>query len=205
MSSLKDLYAYIKPYAPGVSETAIDAELVFVAKELASKTLAMRDTIYMDTQENWGMYELSIPSDRHLEQITKVCVLDAEVHPLVEKPCNGCYAEGFWIDRNMTLQIYPAPYENTADGIEIEYAYSPSIASCEVEDWLIQRYADAMTKGVLSRLLMMPNTKWYNPQMGARYDEMFMRAKVSMLVDGQSPFTRGGIQVGQNARDWLDS
>lgn len=203
MASLQDIYAYIKPYASGLPDVSIDVEAVALAKELASNTLALRDHVYMDAQQSWGMYQIELPSDRQLEVITKVCVNGMEKYALPSKPCDGCVADGYWIDRGKTLSIYPGAYQDEEDGIEVEYAYSPKMASCEIDEDFLEKYGFAISKGVLGRVLMMKDKKWNNPQLAARYEQEWRMAKASALIDGQTPFTRAAFTIGSD--DWIDT
>lgn len=205
MATLKDIYPYIKPYAAGCPEPAIDAEAVALAKQMAQRTNSLRDTIYFDSQVGWGMYDITVPADRSLEVVTKICVNGHSVKPLVSKPCDGCHEYGFWVDLNKTLFVYPAPNFAEPQGIEVEYAYSPRLASCEVNELFLERYGYDISYGVLGRILMMKDQKWYNPQLAAKYELNWRSAMNSALIDGSTPFTRGHIRITQNAADYLDT
>jgi hypothetical protein len=205
MSDLSSLYFLVKPYVPSCPEAAIDAELVMAAKQLAVKTLAFRDTEYLDSQFNWGVYDLGIPDDRSLEVVTNVCVNGYHLEALTQKPCDGCTGDiGYWVDRNKTLHIYPAPSLDQEGGIEFEYAYSPRLSSCNIDDDVIEKYAQDIAYGALSRLTMMPETKWFNPKLAEFYTTMWNAAKVSALTDGSSPYTRGTISIQGFGQDYLD-
>lgn len=205
MATLKDIYPYIKPYAAGCPEPAIDAEAVALAKQLAQRTNSLRDTAYFDSQAGWGMYDVTISAERSLEVVTKVCVNGVGVQPLTSKPCDACAEYGFWVDLNRTLYIYPAPNMDEAQGIEVEYSYTPRLASCEIDEVFLERYGYDISRGVLSRILMMKDQKWHNPTLAARYEIDWKTAMNSALIDGSTPFTRGHIRITQNAADYLDS
>jgi hypothetical protein len=207
MSELQVLHPYIKPYVIGCPEAAIDAEMVLAAKVLAKKTLSFRDSLWLDSQSNWGVYHLEFPKGHNLESVTRVCVNGFNLGALVEKPCDGCSGDiGFYVDRNKVLHIYPAPSRDEEQGIEVEYAYSPSLASCDIDADIIERYADDIVAGVLSRLLLMYGQKWYDPKLAMFYDAKWKQSQVSALVDGSSPYTNGTISISnQHSMDYLDS
>lgn len=205
MATLKDIYPYVKPYAAGCPEPAIDAEAVALTKQLAQRTNSLRDILYFDSQAGWGMYDIVIDKDKSLEVVTKVCVNGHTIAPLVSKPCDGCHEYGFWVDTNKTLYLYPPPNENEERGIEVEYAYSPRLASCEVDETFLERYGYDISKGVLSRILMMKDQKWYNASLAIRYEMEWRSAMHSALIDGSTPFTRGNIRITQNAADYLNT
>jgi hypothetical protein len=195
MATIKTIYPYIKPYASGIPEPAIDAEAVALAKMLAQKTLTLRDTVYIPSQANWGTYEIEFAEGQQLEVVTSVCVNGVRVDALNSKPCDGCNDRGFWIDRNKSISIYPPPSESREDGIEIEYAFSPSLSSCEIDSDFLEKYGFDIAHGVLGRVLMMKDQKWYNPQLAARYEQSWRSAMSSALVDGNTPFTRANISM----------
>lgn len=205
MAGVEALYPYIKPYAQGIPDVAVRVEVLLALKELAKTTLAVRDDLYIDAQAGWGMYELDIPEHHHLESVTRVCVNGAEVKALAAKPCDTCAADGYWIDRNKTLQIYPPPWRDETDGIEVEYAYSPALNATVIDEEVIERYASSVASAVLSRVLSMKDQKWYDPRNAQIHAALWERAKVSALVDGASRYTRGLIALENRSENYLDS
>ena len=203
--SLAILYPFIKPYALGAPDSAVDAEIVMAVKELARKTLNVRDYLYLDSQYNWGMYPLDIPEGRHLEQVTKVCIHSFELKALESKPCETCTELGYWVDANKTLYIYPSAQENEEGGIQVEYAYSPSLFSCDVDESFLEKYASDIKAGVLSNLLSMKGQRWFDPQQAQMYREMWQAAKISALTDGGSQYTRGYLRLGAASDSYLYS
>jgi hypothetical protein len=205
MSNLQSIYHLIKPYATTAPETAIDAEIVAAAKEMARKTLSLRDRDWVDAQANWGEYVLNIPSDRHLESVTQVSVDGVCLTPLGVKPCNGCDDRGYWLDKNRTLYIYPTPAWDQVQGIEYEYAYAPMLASCDLDGEFLERYGQDIAWGVLSNLLLMKGQKWYEPKLAEKFEMRWEKAKNSALVDGASLYTRGYIEIQSNPSNYLDT
>lgn len=205
MSAISSIYHLIKPFAPGIPEGAIDAEVVLAAKEMARKTNALRDRAWLDAQMNWGQYPLEISTDRHLESVTQVSVGGICLSPLGSKPCNGCVDRGYWVDKNKTLYIYPSPMFDMVDGIEFEYAYSPLLASCDVDPEFLERYASDISYGVLSRVLLMKGQPWFDFRLATVYAEMWTKAKASALVDGSSLYTRGFIDIQSSPNNYLDT
>jgi hypothetical protein len=201
--SLAALYPFIKPYALGAPDAVIDTEIIMAVKELARKTLNVRSHVWIDAQADWGTYVLEIPNDRHLEQITSVCVGDYDLKALESRPCTGCSADGYWVDDNKMLYLYPAPVFDQEEGIQVEYAYSPSLFTCNVNPEFLEKYAADIKAGVLSNVLMMKGQKWYEPNLANRYAQMWERAKISALTDGGSQYTRGNIKmVGGGSDNW---
>jgi hypothetical protein len=205
VSNLSSLYHLIKPYATSAPEAAIDAEIVAAAKEMARRTLTLRDREWIDTQANWGEYILPINPDRHLESVTQVSVDGVCIKPLGTKSCNGCDDIGYWLDKNKTLYIYPTPSFDQLQGIEFEYAYSPAVSSCDVDQEFIERFSQDLAWGALSNLLLMKGQKWYEPKLAEKFEGRWEKAKNSALVDGPSLYTRGYIELLGNPSAYLDS
>lgn len=201
--SLANLYPFIKPYCLGAPDVVIDTEILMAVKELTRKTLNVRSNIWMNSQANWGSYALEIPEDQHLEQVISVCVDGMHLNALESRPCDGCSEQGFWVDDNQVLNIYPAPVIDGKENIQIEYAYSPSLFSCYVSPYFLEKYAADIKAGVLSNVLRMKGQKWFDPNLAMIYDKQWERAKVSVLTDGGGQYTRGSIKlVNSGGNNW---
>lgn len=96
----------------------------------------------------------------------------------VGKPCK--YMRSAEILNGIVL--YPIPDRAyTTDPLKGEIAVKPSRAATGVDEIIMDRFETALVSGALSRLLVVSNSPWYNPQQAAYHRQFFdaeiLRAK----------------------------
>jgi hypothetical protein len=141
------------------------------ANEFLSKTLALEVDVYVDLQAGVQDYSVQPPDGYRIQQIRQVLVDGVNMGGLSSPP--GGHAgstnhthmpcRSFWFVPPTSILV---AFEGTCDspgGMLVRAAIAPTQDSCFIDRDIYERYGEVISEGALSRILIMPNTAWYNP------------------------------------------
>jgi len=88
--------------------------------------------------------------------------------------------DNYAFDLPDTLSFIVPPSTSVVNGLEADVIYVPTLQTCELPEWFLNRWAEALYSHAIQYLLSIPGTKWYNPvraQMWQnKYDKYYQRA-----------------------------
>lgn len=184
MVSWEEFLPEVLPFARNVPDNIAVHEIRTAARDFCRRTGVLRRVLWVDLWRGVEDYPVDPPKDEEFLWLSRAVVLHRE-YPLISKYPAGGHGCGVHFDNSQNLvYVLPAPASDAKDGMELEFAVMPSLRSEMVDRVLLDRHADAIGQGALSRLLNMRGTPWYEPnlaQMAYReYRTAFGRAKVEV-------------------------
>lgn len=163
---------YVSLYAQGVpDEVAADA-IRRATIEFANKVDAIQQTICIDAQECVDHYCIEFDDCYTVKRVCSVCVYDRryEARREWEHYPPDC---SYYYEHPCDLYISPVANCDQKDGIEVEVTLIPGQDSCFVDRYIYAEYAEQIGYGALSRLLLIPDTNWYDPRSAGYYENRF--------------------------------
>lgn len=182
-----------------VSDNRIRAAIRDTYLEFVGETNLIREWILINAQKGVGDYPIYnyMPDGYHFRELYQVNVggCPYEVTTNLANGRNGNTHETYWIDSADWLHIYPCP---PCDDIEIKCFVSVDVDmdACTMDGRTYRKWRTALIDGVLSRLLEIPNTEYYNPSLARLKGREFKKAKSDARASA-----RLGDLVGANQDD----
>lgn len=112
----------------------------------------------------------------------------------------GTKPEYWTLDNPTTVRFYPIASATVASSIGATIALTLTESTTTVPDWIYNRYAEWILPGIYSRLFLMPQREWSDPNLGASfaqlYEENVKKAMVESTADQGRPVratSYGGI------------
>ena len=175
-------------HVPGASEPLMDQELARAATEFCQRTRVWRQWLTPGvTVLNTRTYALGLPAMADVVRLETARINGLPV-PVAS------YRE---LGQNIALQALARPGVTTVDrrnftlldvpaaaglSIEIEASLKPSRDATGMPDELFNQYSDVIAQGAQSRLMMLPDQRFTNPDLAmlaaAKFDDMVGDAKV---------------------------
>lgn len=81
--------------------------------------------------------------------------------------------QGFTIQVPSQFILVPMPDTSYPNSIQMTLSLKPTRAATGMEQWVMDKYRDELASGALSRLLIMLQKPWSNPQLGEFYKQRF--------------------------------
>lgn len=181
--TLRDFEDLLIPYAASAPAVVLqDAARQAVVSFMRTTRIAV-DEHYFTGQDKVSDYILDIPECRKLVQVERLyygpsqCgddgVIDDQWVPIA-----GCVercSSGWWMDEaSMDVPvIFINPPPNREQRYAIRYSWTIGRDDCSIPAFIYEDWADAITWGALSRILMMPNQEWTDRPTAMYYQQMF--------------------------------
>jgi hypothetical protein len=198
MRDIDDFLTLVLPFAGAAPEPLVvrairDAAMLFCER---TRTWQGEDTIATTGEE---AEPISVPADAVLFEISS-CAMDGKpLDPVTlkwlasERPdwrtreMNGERARWYVAPQRGTIQAVP----RVAGTLLVEYVCKPSATALTLPDFLLDEYGPTIADGAAGMLLIMPNTTFGNPQLGAALYAKFV-AKLDTLSNAGSRGQQGG-------------
>jgi hypothetical protein len=184
--SFVELEPQVLATLPACPTPTIVREIRNAARELCEDAKCLRTTvdnepvlagvneIEFDIDENYVLVApISLNVGERTLQATSPILLDEDYNDWrdeVGPPCK-------YMRSTETLNaiiLFPKPDQNyTTEPLRGEIAVKPSRSATQIDEIFLERFETALVSGALSRLLMVSNTPWYNPQQASYHRTIF--------------------------------
>ena len=213
MATLTSFYPYIVPHVSGCPEITIDTNLMSSIIEFSERTLILeRDHDPVTIVKNISDYDFEPPIANHLvikiinawcqgsalEPIAPDVIQDPTIYNRFANKDNtfttGKPKNIFQKDER-TFTLSPVPDETVAQSLTMRVALKPSRSATSVEDVFYEDYAEIIADGALSKLMMIPNNKFTNPQMAGVHLQRFVQGINKTKQLATKGFVRSNVKI----------
>lgn len=149
------------------------------------------------TQYNVRDYPIRVPDGTRLASMKWVEFNGNRLTPRTGTNQTFCgYGYSFVMQGKDTLWVSPTPVDTTcSDYVAYGAALKPSQNACEIPDFLIEDYNDALTSGAAYRLFQIPKQDWSNAALAMvnarEYSRLIARARLQKMQN----FSQGGVEM----------
>ncbi len=183
-----DWHPLLAPWVRGCPYPMMDQEVQAAADEFCRRTRVWCEWLEPTvTAANLREYDLEIPTGADVVRIEKATIGDAaasvvayrdaardpQEYPIGVAAVASPERKTFWLGAD-----YPAALE-----LRIQVSLTPSRAATGAPEILWTHYAKPIAAGARSALLLMPNTEWFQPALGAAARAEFDSAIAAASVE----------------------
>lgn len=173
------------PHLPGCPYASIELALAESAAEFCHKTQIWRMELDADvTVQGEHTYQLDAPAV--LSTVLRLMLDGREIERVDDRAVPLEYAasqrkpERYALVTDDSIRFYPAPdgaytYAGTV-------ALKPSRAARGVESFIYEAHANTLASGAISRLAIIPNKEWSNPDLAVVHQQLFERGVATARV-----------------------
>jgi hypothetical protein len=154
-----------------VSDTVID---------FLKRTSLLKFWVPVDLQDCVEDYFLDVPECLELNYVHRICpdtacACGGPGATLVRNaPCAFvCGARQVRFVPPGTIQISPTPKADEAQAFWVEVSATPKRDSCELPDFLYERYREEISNGAMWRAVRIPNVKWHDRLSAKEYRDLY--------------------------------
>ena len=127
-------------------------------------------------------YKLASPDNAEVEAVNIVRVNGRNLTPITEddfysKPKAAGPPKHYVVVEPLTVLLWPAPDTMDIGAMEVKASLQPSNASTESPAFLFTRHREAIVAGALSKLMIIPEKPWTNPQLSSFNEAKFKSKK----------------------------
>ena len=195
---IDELYPYVLAELPDCPDEMLRQSFAFTAMDLCRQTHIWNEiadaAILVDGIAD---YDIDYPSGTIAETVTSVWCGPREMRAKTMSAMNDVLPD--WQTATSTHPIY---YNSTADwgsisvyptprglaqlgikpSITLRGVFIPKATATDLPNFLTDRYLECLCAGVKGRLMLQPNQKWSNPQIGAFYKGEYERMRGDVRV-----------------------
>lgn len=198
--SWSEFIPYTSLYVKGVPDE-IAAHMVRLATiEFTTRTGAIKRTVYIDSQADVADYCLVPEDDYTIKMVTGVRVNGRRLAPT--RQWDECLPScSYFYDHPNSLILGSTPSSDGINAIAVNLTLIPGQDTCFVDGSLYDEYAEDIAFGAISRLLLITDVSWYDPQSAGLYQDKFRRAlaRAKQVVargnNGEPVFMRNNTRV----------
>lgn len=176
MKPITDISRLVAPEVPGCPGLMIDDAVRFAAIELCRRVPVLRKDDYSQTMTaGYNFYDH--PTGFLVRRIHQAWLDGKKItvsHPDLMKE-----ADGDWMNETGTPTALIAdekgyrPYPLGTGDVTAMVSLVPAPDAQELDDLLVDEYAETISAGAKARLLEKPAVTWSNPKLGAYYMDLF--------------------------------
>jgi hypothetical protein len=181
MKLWSDFFESVIPYVLGCPSITAEVAIKNAVIEFCEKTLILqRDHDPVTVTANIVDYDLEPPTGYLVTKIMKAWYENIPLVPAAPDEIGSVSAynqlannadgpgQPRWIFQKdeRTFSLLPVPQETSANAVTMRVALKPSRSSTGVEDVVWEDYMETIGAGARSKLLMIPGTIYFNPNMG---------------------------------------
>jgi len=157
---------YVRPYCTECPEELMVQYVRAAAVEFARRTLTLQRDIYVDVQAGVQDYIIDPVDSYSIHMLRQVSFRGRDLKPMQRPPTSYMPCDAYYFERPCKIMLGPVPECDEREALLIRATVIPSQKSCEVDAHVLDYYAEDIATGALSRLMLMPETKWYSTQQG---------------------------------------
>lgn len=205
-----DLYSRILPFVPGCPEAMVDQVVIDSVVELAefsqaifelSTTIPLVNGTATYSVVDAGGLELDLvrfvlgPGNRELTPLSSPGQLQDVLPNWQGDSSNEPTHYSAWSTPE-SLTVYPTPAQIAAGAsLRVHGTWKPSLTATSFPDSLGRSYYQTIVEGAKSKLMLMPDKKWSNPQLAAISDKKFRDGMVDAKNEALHGKVAGSISV----------
>ena len=193
-------YSDVVPELPGVPYPLVDQWLRNTTIEFCERSKVY--AVDLDPESavaNEGEYTLSLPTNTDLVEIRTVLFNGVPITPKTPQFLEEKY--GDWLSKTGTPDhvtqrdtenylLVPAPSAAATDAIKVKVAIKPGAAAAGVENWIFSQWRLALAAGAKSRMMLMGDVPWSNPNLAAVHLATFEDAVHKATNQASNGFVR---------------
>jgi hypothetical protein len=146
------------------------------AREWAKSTLSLQRDLYVDVQANVHDYFVCAPDGYAIHNVREVNLDCCPLRPHLNPDCYE-HPGSFYFENPDRVLIGAPPCEDVKEGLMVRATVHPGESSCAIDRWVLDRHAEDIATGALSRLLLQPDAPWFSTALGG---VMMRRWKTSL-------------------------
>lgn len=205
-----DLYSRILPFVPGCPEPMVDQAVIDSAVELAEFSQAIYEasptirlvegrstySIFDGTGLDLDLVRFVLgPGNRELTPLSSPGQLQDVLPNWQGDSSNEPTHYSAWSTPEL-LTVYPTPSQIAAGAsLRVHGTWKPSLAATSFPDSFGRSYYQTIVEGAKSRLMMMPDRKWSNPQLAAVSEKKFRDGMVDAKNEALHGKVGGSVRV----------
>lgn len=204
MTAVSNFLRFVLPHAPTAAEISVTRYLVDSAVEFCSKTGIWREDLpIIQTTALQPNVNLTPLANSQIIEITDV-YFDGQ-HIEAAPPDTLKQQGDHWFDKTSSLPrayfstkptvITFVPTPDVVANVRVSAKLAPTRNAEELPDILLDRYAEIIALGALSRLLLEPSQAYTNPQKAMMCADQFEARLAKVRKEAQEGFTRARFRV----------
>ena len=205
MKTWADFYDYVLPYLPGITGDMASLHIRNATIEFCDETgVADFEATPIPLVKDQAQY--SVVQDGASYNVARIKSAYVGEYPLTattadvldESNLNWKSHKGqpvkYLQPSPNTVLVYPIPDE-AVGSLQLTYTLRPNRTSMGIEDFIFERYVEAIASGAIYRSASMPNKPWTNDKLALENRIMFRNAINDATVEVNKSFTRAKLQV----------
>lgn len=169
----------VLPYVNGCPDQTAIFHLQQAGIEFFQRTLAWKYAPpTVKTVPGTTKYAMTLPEGAVTQKVLTYTYEGTERHVVTPeqgyalRSSRNSAADAVWTVDRTAFEVHPTPRE-AGKNIDLLLALKPSQAAEQIPGELWEQYIDAICKGAIGSLLMLPAQGWSNPALGAEYRQTF--------------------------------
>jgi len=91
------------------------------------------------------------------------------------------------------LTFETAPSDDVTDGLDVKVILVPHLDATDMNDWVLNLYAEPILAGALTTLKLIPKTEWYDPPGADRNARIFRNGVAKAKADIARQYRDGSV------------
>lgn len=212
MAIYEDFFPYVLPDVVGAPEPIVVHHIRNACIEFCSKTsILTRDHDPITVIQGQVDYDLEPPSgylvvrvqkawldNMPLDPVAPDFVREAAVYNRLYESYNAgsvSTPRGFLQKDERSLSLWPRPDRKYKNGLTMRVALKPTRSSTQIEDVILEDYAEAIAQGALYRLMVSPGKAYSNAEMAAINKGLFDQAINAARIKANHGHLRANVGV----------
>lgn len=197
------------PYCRGVPDEIAIHNIRLATIEFCRRSGILHDVQKYDLQAYVEDYQLTTDCNYEIVRVFRITVNEWWTYtPVNEKiPQRGIGAYLFYMSSPAMCHLRRPPAIDNPKGLEVEVIVQPKQDSCVLENYLYEFWAEGIAAGAISRLLLLPQTNWYDPKLATDFRTTFRKELTRCRIEIERSFTNTSVMrtqqwVGPGNRGW---
>lgn len=213
MVPLSHFYPHVMPFAAGASEMLVEQYLVSTAIDFCANSLIVQaDLDPLSLIPGIVEYELDNPGQQKIHMLMhayhgarELEIVTADMAHANPAHYGNWFYAGAEVPTGTPSQIFQknertvlvnrAPHDLEPIILTLSAALKPDRRATQLADILFDDYADTLALGVASKLLMLPNQAFSNPQLAAVYGAQYAQQRAAAQLRAATSFGRSTHRV----------
>lgn len=197
ITDFTDLYEYAHAELPGCPEPFFTQQILQAGRRFCEKSGIWRQdldpTDLVDAQKEYTLSPIAgaVTYDARIDHIVTV---RQNTDDGVDAGDIGALINwrDYCFDASINqLEFRTAPTVDVTKGLEVMAVLVPHLSATDLPDWLLNRYAEALVAGAISRLALMPNKLWTSDKLAAAKNREWRNGISTAKADIASDYKLG--------------
>lgn len=175
MASVDDVLPLVRQYVRSCPDFVMADWIIQSARNFCRQSRYLRQSFTVPTEAGQSFY--SLESQQPTEEIIALNSASYDDEPLIpsapeESPTEAGTPQRFWYLPSREIVITPTPQDDAQDSLAVNVIVQPKVGATTLNDELVGRFDSVIANGAIHRLLKMPQTLWFNPQLVPEFKEL---------------------------------